>query len=385
MDFNREKKNSDFGLDLIANQNKIKTESNSPKITNVTKDFDIKESNNQFDNFSSNDNDSVNIENDNNNNNNIEYSFKANDDHEPSLSNTNYNFNPQTNNNFNNNDDLDNHSVTSFGNKYDNVVPEKSYDEIMNEKYELLYKIDSLKKRGIKIPGNVSVESNIEEIKYVYNRVVKDRERLNGVKFARKMLMACCTGIEFLNNRFDPFDIKLDGWSESVHENVGDYDEVFEELYEKYKTKTKMAPELKLLFMLGGSAFMFHLTNSMFKNSMPGMQNILKENPELMRQFQSAAVNSMNNNQQQSRGMGGGMSGMGNFMSMFGPGGSKSSHPSNFESPVPNQRQSQSSPIREMRPPMGVDDIINELDLDEDADIYNLLNKDDKDIKIERK
>ena len=50
--------------------------------------------------------------------------------------------------------------------------------------------------------------------------------------------------------------------------------------------------------MLGGSSFMFHLTNSMFKNSMPGMQNILKENPELMRQFQSAAVNSMNNNQQ---------------------------------------------------------------------------------------
>ena len=28
---------------------------------------------------------------------------------------------------------------------YDNVVPEKSYEEIMNEKYELLYKIDSLK------------------------------------------------------------------------------------------------------------------------------------------------------------------------------------------------------------------------------------------------
>ena len=103
----------------------------------------------------------------------------------------------------------------------------------MNEKYELMYKIDSLRKRGIKIPGNVSIESNIDEIKYVYNRVVKDRERLNGVKFARKMLMACCTGIEFLNNRFDPFDTKLDGWSESVHENVGDYDEVFEELYEK--------------------------------------------------------------------------------------------------------------------------------------------------------
>ena len=39
------------------------------------------------------------------------------------------------------------------------------------------------------------------------------------------------------------------------------------ELHEKYKERAKMAPELKLIFMMGGSAFMFHITNSMFKNS----------------------------------------------------------------------------------------------------------------------
>tara|TARA_B100001094_G_C17953311_1_gene681716 strand:- start:181 stop:891 length:711 start_codon:yes stop_codon:yes gene_type:complete len=108
------------------------------------------------------------------------------------------------------------------------------------------------------------------------------------------MLMACVTGIEFLNGKFDPFDIKLDGWSESVHENVNDYNEVFEELHEKYKDRAKMAPELKLLFMVGGSAFMFHLTNTMFKSQLPGMGDIMKQNPDLMKQFANAAVNSMN-------------------------------------------------------------------------------------------
>ena len=49
--------------------------------------------------------------------------------------------------------------------------------------------------------------------------------------------MALISGIEFLNNRFDPFDIKLDGWSESIHENLNEYDDVFEELYEKYNSK----------------------------------------------------------------------------------------------------------------------------------------------------
>lgn len=54
-----------------------------------------------------------------------------------------------------------------------------------------------------------------------------------------------------------------------------------------------MAPELKLLFQLGGSGMMIHMTNTMFKSAMPGMDDILRQNPDLMRQFQTAAVNSM--------------------------------------------------------------------------------------------
>jgi hypothetical protein len=96
-----------------------------------------------------------------------------------------------------------------------------------------------------------------------------------------------------LNNRFDPFDIKIDGWGEQINENINDYDDVFGELYEKYKSKATLAPELKLMFQLGGSAMMVHMTNTMFKSAMPGMDDIMRQNPDLMRQFQSAAVNSM--------------------------------------------------------------------------------------------
>ena len=57
-----------------------------------------------------------------------------------------------------------------------------------------------------------------------------------------------------------------------------------------------MAPEIKLLFMLGGSAVMLHMTNTMFKSAMPGMDDIMKQNPDLMQQFTNAAVNSMSKN-----------------------------------------------------------------------------------------
>ena len=110
-----------------------------------------------------------------------------------------------------------------------------------------------------------------------------------------------------MNGKFDPFDIKLDGWSAQFEENLGDYDEIFGELHEKYKSKATMAPELKLLFQLGGSAMMVHMSNTMFKSAMPGMDDILRQNPDLMRSFQNAAVNSM---AQTSPGFGGFMSNM---------------------------------------------------------------------------
>tara|TARA_Y100000389_G_scaffold204935_1_gene260981 strand:+ start:285 stop:1685 length:1401 start_codon:yes stop_codon:yes gene_type:complete len=189
--------------------------------------------------------------------------------------------------------------------------PSMSKEELLKEKFSYLRKLESLERKGVNLTKKYSMESNLSEMKGEYEMIISEKEKSNSVKFQAKMLMACVTGIEFLNNRFDPFDVKLDGWGESVNENINDYDEVFSELHEKYKSKAQMAPEIKLLFMLGGSAIMTHMTNAMFKSAMPGMDDIMRQNPELMQQFTQAAANSM---QQESNGFS-------NFMSSFAPGG----------------------------------------------------------------
>ena len=165
--------------------------------------------------------------------------------------------------------------------------------DIKNEKIDLIYKFKKLEGQGIRTTMNYNMSSHLEDMRNEYLKLKKQREVDNSIKFQRKVMMAAITGIEYLNNKFDPFDIKLDGWSESINENITDYDEIFEELSEKYGGKTEMAPEIKLLMMLGGSAFMFHLTNTMFKSSIPGMDDILKQNPDLMNQFAKAAVGSI--------------------------------------------------------------------------------------------
>ena len=161
----------------------------------------------------------------------------------------------------------------------------------MNEKKEILYQMDRLESKGFRLPRKFTMQSNIDEMRTEYHRIVREKEVDASIRFQRKMLMACVTGIEFMNSRFDPFDIKIDGWSEQVHENVNDYDDIFEELHDKYKgSGRKMAPELRLMMSLSGSAFMFHLTSSMFKQQpLPGVESVLRSNPELMKQFQQAA------------------------------------------------------------------------------------------------
>lgn len=179
--------------------------------------------------------------------------------------------------------------------------------EIKNEKIDLIYKFKRLEDQGVRTTMNYNMNSHLEDMRNEYLKLKKQREIDNSVKFQRKVMMAAITGLEYLNNKFDPFDIKLDGWSESINEDIYDYDEVFEELAEKYGGKSEMAPEIKLLMMLGGSAFMFHLTQTVFKSSIPGMDDIMKQNPELMQQFAQAAVSSIGknpmdgNNQQQSQ------------------------------------------------------------------------------------
>ena len=221
--------------------------------------------------------------------------------------------------------------------------PKLSPEETLVEKFKVLRKLEDIERKGGKLTKKYSMESSLPEMQGEYEMIIAEKERSNSCKFQGKMLMAAITGLEFLNNKFDPFDIKLDGWGEQVNENIDEYDEIFGELHEKYKSKAKMAPELKLLFQLGGSAIMVHMSNTMFKSSMPGMDDIMKQNPELMQQFTSAAVNSMQNTNP-------GFSGfMGNFM----PGESNDRPP-----PPPMQTQTNRSQSERTAPPANRPDLM---------------------------
>jgi len=224
--------------------------------------------------------------------------------------------------------------------------PQMSSQDILREKLKILRKLEAMEKKGIELTKKYTMDSPLSEMQGEYEMIKNEKEKGNSVKFQGKMLMAAVSAIEFLNGKFDPFDVKLDGWGESVSENLDEYDDIFGELHEKYGGKTKMAPELKLLFMLGGSAAMLHMTNTMFKSSMPGMDDIMRQNPELMQQFTQAAVSSMS---QENPGFGGFMSGVMGGQQPMPPMGSPPGPTPQMRAKPPQMKQRTSS-----RPDIGM-------------------------------
>ena len=240
-------------------------------------------------------------------------------------------------------------------------------EEERAQKAELINKLNRLEGKGFTISKRFTMDNSLDEIKMEFERLMDARNLEGSIKFQRQMMMGVVTGLELMNNKFNPFDWQLDGWSESIHENVEDYDEVFEELYDKYKGKGNMPPEARLLFMMVGSGFMFHMSNSFFRQKMGNMtmDDILKNNPALAKQMAAAAAQAAG-------------PGFGNFMgaAMGAPPMQQQPSPSfqmpNFPSAAPggstgaffqppNMPASIPTPPvqrREMRPPSGVDDIL---------------------------
>ena len=250
--------------------------------------------------------------------------------------------------------------------------PRLSPEEEKKEKTELLNKLQRLEKKGLPVSRRFTMDNTLEEMKTEFDRLVDARNLESSLRFQRQALMSVVTGLEWMNNRFDPFDLKLDGWSESVHENVEDFDEIFEELYDKYKERGKMPPEARLVMALAGSGFMCHVSNTFLRSRMPSADDILKNNPDLAKQFAAAAANSAG-------------PGFGNFMSMamnggggaamgtapsgpagafFGSSAQQAAAPpmAQMPQPVAAMEPPRQTARREMKGPSGVDDILRTFD-----------------------
>lgn len=172
--------------------------------------------------------------------------------------------------------------------------------EKRRKKRHMLKNLQQWAEKGIiKDITHLTIDSPFDEIEDEYESAIDDKRKRDSVKIQQNWMITMVNTIEYGNSMFDPFGISLDGWGESVNEDIDSYNEIFEELHEKYKGG-KMSPELSLLLRLGFSASVVHFSNKALSSAAPGFNDVIKQSPELMRMFTNATVDTM---KQQAPGM----------------------------------------------------------------------------------
>jgi len=239
-----------------------------------------------------------------------------------------YNFNEEVEED-EDNDPFMNQRYANNNNNEEEEEPRLSYDEIQQQKAYFLSQLKRLTERGITPSRKFGPEFPLNEIKAEVLRLRKEIEINRGVNYCKQGLLFCVSTIELLNTKYDPFGVDLDGWSTSIMADKESYNDVFEELYEKYSNKITMSPEIKLISMIAGSAMMFHLQKTMMNSQMNS---------------------------------GGGF--LGNLMSKFSGG-----------EPEKKQKQQQQKESKMKGPSIDTDDLLKKLNNDEFSDASSVMSE----------
>lgn len=165
--------------------------------------------------------------------------------------------------------------------------------EKRRKKRLMIKKLEEWYEKGaIKHSSHFNMESNYDEVEDEYEGALEDKRKKDSVKMYGWWFMTLVNSVEYANSAFNPFDLNLDGWGEQVNEELESYEELFAELHQKYKGG-KLAPEISLLLRLGFSAAIVNFTNKALSTATPAFNDVIRQNPDLMKMFTNATVQSM--------------------------------------------------------------------------------------------
>jgi hypothetical protein len=142
--------------------------------------------------------------------------------------------------------------------------------EIRMKKIELLRKLSEVKLKGYSLTKEYDFNSTVEEMEYEYDLLKSFVDKRNGTKLYKNLILNGIGIAEFFNDKYNPFDFQLAGWSDHMSIEIDSYDDLIEELYEKYKSSGKSLPvEVRLFLFVFASGAAFHMSKTHL-NNIPG-------------------------------------------------------------------------------------------------------------------
>lgn len=187
-----------------------------------------------------------------------------------------------------------NESLSSYAGS--DLTPE----EEENKKKQLLYKLKRFQRKGFSLSRVYNLDSNLIDIRSEFESIKREANLSASVETMKKGLSVGTYAIEMINTKFNPIGARLEGWSAQVKDDLhnGDFDEIFEDLYDKYTDSITMPPEMRLLSILATSALQYHIAQVIVNNTLTRdrSKEIIRENPKLKKDINLAVRKTFNNN-----------------------------------------------------------------------------------------
>lgn len=136
---------------------------------------------------------------------------------------------------------------------------ESQKDGEEREKFELLSRLHHLEQeKGYNSFRTLNAHDSIHDIRYEFFRAQREIMKRTSVKLMQKYLITFTSIVEMVAQWYNPFNLKLGGYSKSVLLSMKEYEPILEELHYKYSESVSIGPELKLVMALASSIFFYH-------------------------------------------------------------------------------------------------------------------------------
>lgn len=131
-------------------------------------------------------------------------------------------------------------------------------------KYDLLMKLANLvKENGIQVTTDYNMDSDYYDIKREYDYHVRVRSKKRAVATIYSGVICVSKALEFLNNKFDPFGVNINGFTLNLEASREEMLDVLTELYEKYfgLQSGEISPEMQFLLIIIKALLLTMVTN----------------------------------------------------------------------------------------------------------------------------
>jgi hypothetical protein len=157
-------------------------------------------------------------------------------------------------------------SSSSRRRREDHEVREAMYKENMREKKELVYELFFMEtKEKLPVSKRWTMADDLDEMRFEYNKLKSEKTIKEKVLMGWNMFATVNSLIEFINEKINPFDISIKGWSEELDKAKEQYEPHFRKLYRQMSVKVQVQPGVQIAMLLASQFLVFFVPKLLTK------------------------------------------------------------------------------------------------------------------------